>query len=100
MGNDMQSGEEGQPLEMLGMAEESMLAYAESLVEEQARLTAEARGVSLEEELDTPGYAAARASLAYVVKLLVANNAYFTNHLLELGVLKTGDGVILENEER
>lgn len=96
----MQSGQEGQPLEMLGMAEESMLAYAQSLVEEQARVTAEQRGVSLEEELDTPGYTAARASLAYVVKLLVANNAYFTNHLLELGVIKTGDGVLLKDEER
>ena len=33
-------------------------------------------------------------------RLLVANNAYFTNHLLELGVIRAGDGVILQNEER
>jgi len=96
----MQSGQEGQPLEMLGMAEESLLAYAETLVEEGARLAAEARGASLEEELETPSVINTRLTLQYVVKLLVANNAYFTNHLLELGVLRTGDGVILQNEER
>jgi hypothetical protein len=96
----MQSGQEGQPLEMLGMAEESMFAYAESLIEEQAKMTAAERGVTLEEELDTPGYAAARASMAYVVKVLVANNAYLTNHLLELGVIQPGAGVELKDEER
>lgn len=96
----MQRGQEGQPLEMLGMAEESMIAYAEALVEEGARLAAEARGVSLEEELDTPSVIATRTTLQYVVKLLVANNAYFTNHLLELGVIGTGDGVRLKDEER
>ena len=96
----MQSGAEGKPLEMLGMAEESMLAYAESLIEEQASRTAGDRGVSLEMELDGPGYAAARASIAYVVKIIVANNAYLTNHLLELGVIKPGAGVELQDEER
>lgn len=96
----MQSGQEGQPLEMLGMAEESMLAYVESLIEDRARITAGERDVSLEEELATPGYAAARASMAYVVKLLVANNAYLTNHLLELGILQPGDGLRLLDEER
>ena len=96
----MQTGQEGQPLEMLGMAEESMHAYAEALIEDQARITAAERGVSLEEELDTPGYAAARSALAYVVKVMVANNAYLTNHLLELGVLRAGDGLRLADEER
>jgi hypothetical protein len=96
----MQSGAEGKPLEMLGMAEESMLAYAESLIEEQAKVNAAERGVSLEEELDGPGYAAARASIAYVVKVIVANNAYLTNHLLELGVINQGAGVELQDEER
>lgn len=96
----MQSGAEGQPLEMLGMAEESMLAYAISLIEDQATISAEERGVSLEEELGTPGYAAARAALSYVVKVMVANNAYITNHLLELGVIKSGDGLRLADEER
>lgn len=97
---NMQSGEEGQPLEMLGMAEESMYAYAESMLEEQAKITAAQRGVSLEEELDSVGYAAARASIAYVVKVMVANNAYLTKHLLELGVINPGAGVELKDEER
>jgi hypothetical protein len=96
----MQSGQEGQPLEMLGMAEESMYAYAESMFEEQARITAAQRGVTLEEELDTPGYAAARATISYVVKVMVANNAYLTKHLLELGIIQPGAGVELKDEER
>lgn len=96
----MQSGEEGQPLEMLGMAEESMYAYAEAMLEEQAKITAAQRGVSLEEELDSVGYAAARASISYVVKVMVANNAYLTKHLLELGVISPGAGIELIDEER
>lgn len=96
----MQSGAEGQPLEMLGMAEESMFAYAETMIEAQASITAGERGVSLAEELDGPGYAAARASIAYVVKIIVANNAYITRHLLELGVINPGAGVELKDEER
>ncbi len=96
----MQSGQEGQPLEMLGMAEESMFAYAEAMIEEQAKISAAARGVPLEEELDSPGYAAARASIAYVVKVMVANNAYLTKHLLDLGVIQPGAGVELQDEER
>ena len=96
----MQSGAEGQPLEMLGMAEESMLAYAESLIEDQARISAEERGVSLEEELDSVGYAAARSAMSYVLNVLVAKHAYITNHLLELGVIQSGDGLRLADEER
>lgn len=96
----MQSGAEGQPLEMLGMAEESMFAYAESLIEAQAKAAAAARGVSLEEELDFPIYAANRAAVAYAIKIIVANNAYLTKHLLELGVIQQGAGVELKDEER
>src|SRR5690349_16556455 len=96
----MQSGAEGQPLEMLGMAEESMFAYAETLIEEQAKASAAERGVSLEEELDFPLYAANRAAVAYAIKIIVANNAYLTKHLLDLGVIQLGAGVELKDEER
>ena len=96
----MQSGTEGQPLEMLGMAEESMRAYAESLIEDQASISAAERGVSLEEELDTPGFIAARVAIGHMITVMVANNAYITNHLLELGVIQAGDGLRLADEER
>lgn len=96
----MQSGAEGQPLEMLGMAEESMFAYAESLIEEQAKAAAAERGVSLEEELDFPIYAANRAAVSYAIKIMVANNAYLTKHLLDLGVIRQGAGIELQDEER
>lgn len=96
----MQSGAEGQPLEMLGMAEESMFAYAESMIEENAKASAAERGVSLEEELDFPIYAANRAAVSYMIKIIVANNAYLTRHLLELGVIKPGAGLELKDDER
>lgn len=96
----MQSGAEGQPLEMLGMAEESMYAYAETLIDEHAKASAAERGVSLEEELEFPIYAANRAAVAYAIKIMVANNAYLTKHLLDLGVIQPGAGVELEDEER
>lgn len=96
----MQRGAEGQPLEMLGMAEESMYAYLETLIEERARASAEARGISLENELEFPIYAANRAAVSYAIKIMVANNAYLTRHLLELGVIQPGAGVDLQDDER
>jgi hypothetical protein len=96
----MQSGQEGQPLEMLGMAEETMLAYSESLVTEQAAALAEATGMSFDEAYDSPQSRAVRAAMAYTTKLLVANNAYLTQHLLRLGVIAPGAGIELQEDFR
>ena len=96
----MQSGQEGQPLEMLGMAEETMLAYGEALVTEHAAALAEAGGISFDEAYASPQIASVRAAISYTTKLLVANNAYLTRHLLELGVIKPGAGIELEGDFR
>jgi hypothetical protein len=79
--------DDGRPLETLGMSEEAMLAYAEELVRERAQQTAAESGTTLDEELETPAYAAIRASMVYAVQLVHANNAYLTRHLLDLGVI-------------
>ena len=80
--------EDGRPLETLGMSEEAMLLYVEELVRERAQQVASETGTTLEEELDSPAYAAIRATMVYAVQLLHANNAYLTRHLLDLGVLR------------
>jgi hypothetical protein len=80
--------EDGQPLETLGMSEEKMRLYVEELVRERALQVATESGTTVEEELDSPAFAAIRAAMAYAVDLIQANNAYLTRHLLDLGVLR------------
>jgi len=72
------------------MTAEEMHAYVESLVQEEAAEAAAERGTTVEEELDSIGFAAARAASSYAIKLLDANNAYIARYLLDRGVL-TGD---------
>jgi hypothetical protein len=80
--------EDGQPLETLGMSEETMRLYVEELVRERAQQIATERGKTLDEELESPAYATIRATMNYAVELIQANNAYLTRHLLDLGVLR------------
>ncbi|MEA2526035.1 MAG: hypothetical protein QOF73_3262 [Thermomicrobiales bacterium] len=71
------------------MNEEAMRLYVEELVRERAQEVAAETGTTVEEELDSPAYAAIRATMVYAVRLLQANNAYLTRHLLDLGLLQT-----------
>ncbi len=64
-----------------------MLAYIEALLNEEAAEAAAERGTSVEDELDSVGFAAARAASSYAIKLLDANNAYIARFLLDRGVL-------------
>ena len=75
------------PRETLGMSEEELLAYLEELLREHAAEVAAEAGTTPAEELATPGFAAARAAMSYGVRLIAANNAYLTRHLLDLGVI-------------
>lgn len=76
----------------LGMTEEEMEAYIEELLMEQAREAATAEGRSLEEELDGTVYSAIRSTSSFAIKLISANNAFLARHLLDMGVLRPGDG--------
>jgi hypothetical protein len=80
-----------EPRETIGMTAEEMHAYLEALLQEEAAEAAAARGTTVEEELDSIGFAAVRAASSYAVKLLDANNAYIARYLLDQGVLG-GDG--------
>jgi hypothetical protein len=78
------------PRDTIGMTAEEMHAYLEVLLAEEAAEAAAVRGTTVEEELDSAGFAAARAASSYAIKLLDANNNYIARYLLDRGVF-TGD---------
>ncbi len=77
--------------EMLGMSESELYAYLSDLLHEEAAEAAEAAGTDVDRELGSPGFAAAEAASTYAIKLVLANNAYLTRQLLDLGVLQGSD---------
>jgi hypothetical protein len=76
-----------EPRDTIGMTAEEMHAYLEALLQEEAAEAAAERGTTVEEELDTIGFAAVRAAASYTIKLLDANNAYIARYLLDHGTL-------------
>lgn len=76
-----------EPRDTIGMTTEEMQAYIEALLQEEAAEAAAERGTSVDDELDSVGFAAARAASSYAIKLLDANNAYIARFLLDRGVL-------------
>jgi hypothetical protein len=75
------------PRDTIGMTAAEMLAYLDALLQEEAAEAAAARGTTAEEELDSPGFAAARAAASYSIKLIDANNAYIARYLLDRNLL-------------
>jgi hypothetical protein len=81
-----------EPRDTVGMTAEEMHAYIEALLQEEAAEAAAERGTTVEEELDSIGFAAARAASSYAIRLLDANNAYIARFLLDRGLLAEGNG--------
>lgn len=81
--------------ELLGMSEDELYGYLTDLLREEAAEAAEQGGTSAAEELASPGFAAAEAASTYAIKLILANNAFLTRQLLDLGVLQPGDGEVI-----
>lgn len=75
--------------DILGMSENELYGYLNDLLHEEAAEAAEESGKTVEEELDSAGFAAAGAASTYAIKLILANNAYLTRQLLDIGVLST-----------
>ncbi|MCC6313236.1 MAG: hypothetical protein IT337_04430 [Thermomicrobiales bacterium] len=75
----------------IGMTAQEMEAFLEELIQQEAAESAEARGVTVEEELDSPGYAMARAASSYAIHLIAANNVYIARFLLDRGVLRSSN---------
>jgi hypothetical protein len=78
------------------MTEDELYGYLNDLLHEEAAEAAAASGKTVEEELDTTGFAAAGAANTYAIKLILANNAFLSRQLLDLGVLRAGDGEEIE----
>jgi GH24 family phage-related lysozyme (muramidase) len=76
----------GEPRDTIGMTAEEMQAYLDALLQEEAAEAAAERGTSVEEELNSVGFAAARSASSYAIKLIDANNAYIARYLLDRGV--------------
>jgi hypothetical protein len=74
---------------ILGMTEPELYGYLNDLLHEEAEEAAAASGKSAVEELRTAGFAAAEAASTYAIKLILANNAFLTRQLLDLGVLES-----------
>jgi hypothetical protein len=83
--------DDDQTLSMLGMTEAELYGYLNDLLHEEAAEAADASGKSVDEELQSTGFAAAEAASTYAIKLIMANNAYLTRQLLDLGVLQTDE---------
>lgn len=79
--------EHGVPSGILGMTEAELYGYLNDLLHEEAAEAAEESGKTVEEELETAGFAAAGAASTYAIKLILANNAFLTRQMLDLGVL-------------
>lgn len=78
--------------DLLGMTEPELYGYLNDLLHEEAAEAAEASGKSVDQELASPGFAAAGAASTYAIKLIMANNAFLTRQLLDLGVIDASNG--------
>jgi hypothetical protein len=73
------------------MSEPELYGYLNDLLHEEAQEAADRSGQSLDKELESPGFVAAEAASTYAIRLILANNAFLTRQLLDLGVLQTRD---------
>lgn len=78
---------DGRINDILGMNEGELYGYLNDLLHEEAAEAAEQTGKTVEEELDSAGFAAAEAASTYAIKLIMANNAFLTRQLLDAGLL-------------
>jgi hypothetical protein len=80
------------PRDTIGMTADEMHAYLEALLQQEAAEAAAERGTTVEQELDSVGFAAAHAAGSYAIKLIDANNAYIARFLLDRGALPGNEG--------
>lgn len=76
--------------DILGMNEGELYGYLNDLLHEEAAEAAEQTGKTVDQELASPGFAAAESASTYAIKLILANNAFLTRQLLDIGVIQNG----------
>jgi len=85
-----------EPFDMLGMREDELYRYLTDLLHEEAAEAAALKGTTVDEELESAGFTAAEAASTYAIKLILANNAFVTRQLLDLGIIAPGSGAEAE----
>ena len=83
--------QEGHITSALGMTEDQLYQYLDELLREEAAEAAAQTGKSVDEELESPGFQAVGAAATYAIKLIDANNAFITRHLLDAGLLSSDE---------
>ena len=83
--------QEGHITSALGMTEDQLYQYLDELLREEAAEAAAQTGKSVDEELESPGFQAVGAAATYEIKLIDANNAFITRHLLDAGLLSSDE---------
>jgi hypothetical protein len=71
----------------IGMTQNELQDYLEELLVDEAAEAAEAHGTTVEQELASTGFVAARSAASYAIKLIDANNAFVARFLIDRGVL-------------
>ncbi len=83
-----EDGEEGDvDRGTIGMTLQELEAYLDELLVSEAAEAAEANGTTVEQELASTGFRAARAASSYAIHLIDANNAFIARYLLDHGVI-------------
>ncbi len=88
----------GARLDILGMTEGELYSYLNDLLYEEAEEAAGMTGKTVEQELESAGFAAAGAASTYAIKLILANNVFLTRQLLDQGILMPSDGSAVDEE--
>ena len=73
------------------MSEDELYQYLDELLREEAAEASAESGKSVEEELESAGFAAVGSAATYAIKLIEANNAFITRQLLDAGILNQDD---------
>lgn len=74
----------------IGMTLRELEAYLQELLVDEAAEAAERNGSTVEDELASTGFMAARAASSYAIHLINANNAYIARYLIDQGLIGGG----------
>ncbi|MFM9107997.1 MAG: hypothetical protein ACKOWF_15015 [Chloroflexota bacterium] len=71
----------------IGMTLVELESYLQELLLDEAAEAAERNGSTVEEELASTGFMAARAASSYAIHLINANNAFIARYLIDQGLI-------------
>ncbi|MGI9254663.1 MAG: hypothetical protein ACR2J8_13035, partial [Thermomicrobiales bacterium] len=75
-----------------GMTPRELEEYLDELLVSEAAEAAQAAGTTVEQELSSAGFMAARAASSYAIHLIDANNAFIARYLIDHGLIGRESG--------